>query len=233
MSEASTSRSHSFLRLSTASAVLLGAPALAHADYRLVFTSADGDTATSSNISDYNTFVTDEANLNPNLAALGTTWTAIVSTPSEDALTNISCAGCDTLPLYLVNGTLLADQTSALFLGAGTQYTTLTLDQFGNDTFGFNYGAWTGSNPDGTAMTGSEMSTEYPALGLPIAGPGGQIYEYNPNGEGDYSIYAISGDITGDPSNFSYIPEPASGSAILLGGLVVTAVFRRGRRRTA
>src|SRR5580658_1898252 len=65
--------------------------------YQLVFVTSDTTFATSSTISDYNTFVTNEAALNATLAAFdsanGVTWTAIGSTPPVNANTNAPSSG--------------------------------------------------------------------------------------------------------------------------------------------
>ncbi len=81
--------------------------------YRLVFTTSGTRDATSTNIDDYNTFVTTQANQSSALTALGTTWTAIVSTFSTNALTNTSTdpspSGVTGVPIYLVSGLRVAD----------------------------------------------------------------------------------------------------------------------------
>lgn len=58
--------------------------------YRLVFATSTTRDATSSNIADYNAFVTGVADSVPELLLLGTTWTAIASTASVDARDNTS-----------------------------------------------------------------------------------------------------------------------------------------------
>lgn len=61
--------------------------------YRLVFVTSGVRKATSSDISDYNAFVTAQANMSSDLAALGTSWTAIASTSTVDARDNTSTFG--------------------------------------------------------------------------------------------------------------------------------------------
>ncbi len=56
--------------------------------YRLAFVTSTGRDTTSANIVDYNNFVTAHAAGVPELAALGTTWTAIGSTVAVDARDN-------------------------------------------------------------------------------------------------------------------------------------------------
>ena len=58
-------------------------------EFRVVFTTADGMTADSASVGDYNGFATAEANQNPTLAALGATWYALVSTPTVNVIDNV------------------------------------------------------------------------------------------------------------------------------------------------
>ena len=58
--------------------------------YRLAFVTSDDLDFWSINIVDYNAFVTTEANKNPALAVLGTTWAVIGSTDSTSAITNMA-----------------------------------------------------------------------------------------------------------------------------------------------
>lgn len=67
--------------------------------------------ALSTNISDYNAFVTAAALSVPELAALSTAWHVIGATAAVDARDNTSTnPGVDGVgvPIYLLNGTLLA-----------------------------------------------------------------------------------------------------------------------------
>jgi len=57
--------------------------------YYLVFVTNGGYQATSTSLSTYNTEVNTEANADPVLAALDSTWLDIGSTASESAVTNI------------------------------------------------------------------------------------------------------------------------------------------------
>jgi hypothetical protein len=81
-------------------------------EYRLIFVTADSTLPTSGNIADYNTFVTAEADANPELAALGATWTAIASTASANALANIGEPS--NAAVYNLDGGELASSTSVL-----------------------------------------------------------------------------------------------------------------------
>jgi hypothetical protein len=114
--------------------------------YRLVFvTSTTGD-ATSSNIADYNAFVTAVANASAPLNALGTTWTAIASTETVDARDNTSTVpGSGGVRIFLLNDTLLATDYADLW--DGTIINGLHVDETGN--FAAANFIWTGTGQDG------------------------------------------------------------------------------------
>jgi hypothetical protein len=232
------------LGLSAAVAALIGLPGVAHADYRLLFVTNDPIAATSSDISTYNTFAGAEAAGNALFPS--TTWTAIVSTASVDAATNIECgATCDgAAAIYLPSGVEVAGSTNAMFgdsfMNAPNQ------NQFGAvpTTSLFDAYVWSGSNPDGTAYTIANSSSvdgtmgdasHDTAQGNYIFSSSSYLGGANYDGEqaDQYPIYVISGDIPGDfPGGFVVTtPEPEAGAALLLGGLVVTGLFHRRRNR--
>jgi len=69
--------------------IVISPPGLNIGDqYRLVFVTSGTRNAQSSNIADYNSFVTAQANQNAVLSALNTTWTVIGSTATVDARDN-------------------------------------------------------------------------------------------------------------------------------------------------
>ena len=105
--------------------------------YQLVFVTADGRDATSSNIADYNTFVTNEAALNALLPAA--TWHDVGSTASVDANVNAPSGG---LPVYNTAGQLVATAGTGLY--TATLVNPILYDQFGNAEPA-NTAVWTGS----------------------------------------------------------------------------------------
>src|SRR5262245_19190294 len=103
----------SLLIASSASGIPITAPTgLNPGDlYRLAFVTSTTRSAYSSNIDDYNTFVTNVANTVPELASLGTTWKAIGSTATVDARDNTGTNPVPDgvgVPIFLLNDTLLA-----------------------------------------------------------------------------------------------------------------------------
>ncbi len=198
-------------------------------DYRLLFVSYDVVQATSLNIGDYDTFVTNEAAMNAALPS--TTWSAIVSTapgangtPGVSAVDHVSCgASCDAnVPIFLVDGTPISQSTNAFF--AADIANPPAVNQFG-DFVGNEY-VWTGSNLDGTAATPNEAgsSTGYTVEGTTDFFPETVLDFDAYHNTAFQDVYAISGDI------LAPVPEPVTGSVLLLGGAVVTRVLRRRRR---
>ncbi len=229
------SRTFRLLGASATVACLLGAPGIASAQsfsftppagvmsYRLAFVTSDTIAATSTDISTYNGFVTSEAALDTSLPS--TTWTAIASTSSISAASNISCgATCDANdPIYLIDGTTEV-ATSAAALFAGTILNAIAEDENANSVApGY---VWTGSNADGSAATGDELGSSNPSFGdtgytpylLTIQPPLPYFYDSSAT----LPIFAISGEID--------VPEPMSLSLLAMGGLA-TGMVRRLRRK--
>ena len=240
MTQSATTRANQVFRLSATAVACLGAPALAHAgvftppsgvpDYRLAFVTTDPTTATSSSIATYNSFVTTEAAANAALPS--TTWAALISTPTTSAASNVDCGtACDALPIYLVDGTLVASSLANLF--AGTIINSIAEDQNGAAQFGY---VWTGSNSNGTASTGNEAgstggTTELGDAGFTGTGMIDEAFADSSNGvsgftSNGYSVFAISGAISNAPP----VPEPASAALLGLGATALAALRRRKRR---
>jgi len=203
-------------------AVITVPPGLAPgSNYRLVFVTSGSRDATSSNILDYDQFVTDQANLNPVLAGLGTTWKVIGSTATVDASDHLTPVGG---LIYRLDGVLVANP--ALYIG--TLSVPINLDQFGVLTAEH---VWTGSSnlnlrktlyplgPEvtiGTTMGRSDFSD---AFWLTWA-PGTQTVSNR--------FYGISGLLV-----TAEVPEPATLtlSTAALPGLIWCARRRRRRER--
>ena len=110
--------------------------------YDVVFVTSQGTTATSTNIADYNRFVTAEANQDPILAGLGTSWHTVASTSTVSAASNAPATG---IPVFNTNGQLVANQNlyGIPLLGE------IEYDQF-DDLVPWGSSIWTGSYWDGS-----------------------------------------------------------------------------------
>jgi hypothetical protein len=184
--------------------------------YRLVFVTAGTTPATSTSIAYYNAFATAQADQNPQLASLDTTWTAIVSTPSVNAVDNI---GTDnTTPLYGLNGDLVATSLDYVF-SVGVLSSTISINQLGSSYTGPEtcpgvtepcLPVWTGSLGDGTENDPAfTLGGGNPWYGNSLETSSNWIEKGNPGGNSfDYPLYAISGDlVVPGPST---IPEPTT-----------------------
>ena len=135
--------------------------------YRLAFVTSTSTDATSTDITTYNDFVTAVADAVSQLNALGTTWAAIASTDSETARDNTGTnPGVSTgVPIYLLDGTRLANDNAGLW--SGSILTPLRIQEDG--TTAASGGVWTGSDQSGIGANGppsEALGTAFPVLGL-------------------------------------------------------------------
>lgn len=194
--------------------------------YRLAFVTSTARNATSSNIADYNTFVTGVANTQAALAALATTWTAIASTASVDARDNTntlqtSAGGSNGSPIFLLNDTQLASGNDSLWDG------TIDFD-FDIRENGFQIGTinvWTGTDPDGTAVASFLLGAPDVTFGKTYATTDEWVEAGIRSPFVEARFYAISGTLTVAGTQ---IPEPGPLSLLAL-GLVGLGFARRKR----
>jgi hypothetical protein len=188
--------------------------------YFLVFVTRGETLATSSDISTYDAFVTEQANLNPELAALNTIWRAVGSTATVNAIDHVDITG----PVYRVDGLQVATGESPFFGGgAGRLLNPVSIDQFGVE---FQTQVFSGSTFDGYAnlLSGSLGASPFVAYGH----SGSDASDFLFHGRldvlhavRDLPMYAISGPLTA-------VPEP--GTLLLIGGGIVAGGVRRYRR---
>jgi hypothetical protein len=216
-----------FAPAAKATAILTVPPGLNPGDqYRIVFVTSTTRDATSTDIADYNNFVNTAANAPGSLLApLGATWSAIAST-GGDAETNIG--GPSSLPIYLLDGTLVANGTAVLFnpaIGPTILSAAIRITETGGDYAG---GVWTGTDPGGVPGTPNAW-----------LGSGSGLEEMGASGLTDYRwatinrdvptdllpLYGISGTLT-VPGG---VPEPGSFGLILVGALAIVGKLRLRR----
>lgn len=244
---ATTIAALSLLTLSANPIVTVPAGLAPGSHYQLIFVTAGTMPATSTNISDYNTFVAGQ--LTPALAALDTTWTAVASTNAVNAFNNAPAyAG---VPVYNLDG-------EEVFTGSDGSY-----PMYGNNTEAFlnapdwtqngvedqGLAVWTGSNFNGQNYTvsyffhfGLGSTTPFggidgPAIGydyyIPLTDP---LYEsistadwifgdFDISGV-DHSLYALSGELTVPVPN---APEPGT-LCMLIAGVSLVLVGKLGLR---
>jgi hypothetical protein len=185
--------------------------------YRIAFVTSTTRDATSSDIADYNAFVTAAANSQAALAALGTTWTAMASTAGVDARDNTGTnPGIDPtgVPIYLLNDTRMANGYSDLW--DGFVINAPNISETGDV---LNGRVWTGSltNGVGSNRLGETIAT----AGFSSVAAIGWMTNDELGSGSSFSLYAMSDVLTVAP-----VPEP--GTLLLLGvGLAGLGYMRR------
>jgi hypothetical protein len=103
--------------------------------YRIVFVTSTTRNAQSTNINDYNDFVSAAANLSSILGGIGTTWTALASTSAMNARTNAGLLATDTTTrFYNTAGNLIATGVTGLYGGfPGTDHSATILTETGGN----------------------------------------------------------------------------------------------------
>ncbi|GCL53110.1 hypothetical protein NIES3806_04400 [Microcystis aeruginosa NIES-3806] len=206
------------------------------AQYRLVFVTEGKRDATSTDIDDYNTFVTNQVTGSAlanalSGAGLTTTWKAIGSTASVAARDNTGTNPSSTgVPIYLINGNKVANNNADLW--DGSIQTAINITQ--NDSAAGSQVVFTGTEKDGT------MEAQF------VLGSGGNVYwgfsgdtgyEWiwfsNSLGTGNLYFYGMSGVLTvpGNQPEPVTVPEPTSLLGyITLGGLMLGGAVRKARK---
>jgi hypothetical protein len=178
--------------------------------YRLAFVTSQTRNAASSNINAYNNFVSNVAAGNPELAALGTNWTAIARASRETTLqentdTDPSPDGATGVPIYRMDGVRIARNYDDLW--DGHIAATLSIDEFGRsvnpvDANGepiSGIDVWTG------ALVSGLLGADRPFFGDTFHTNGSWIQagidNENPSNTIERAFYGISGILT--------VPEPA------------------------
>jgi PEP-CTERM motif len=190
--------------------------------YRLAFVTSTSRDALSSDIGQYNSFVSLVAGAVPELAALGTTWKAIGSTVSVDARDNTGTNPSSTgVPIYRLDDTRIANDNADLWDGA--IFAVMNIDESGSALTAAS-NVWTGTNTDGGKFGSLELGAS-PLVGFGITGDtsGVWILQSKTDPNTLLPLYAISGEIT-------VVPEPGTITLGCFGAIAVVA-WRLGRRR--
>ncbi|MDJ0561728.1 MAG: PEP-CTERM sorting domain-containing protein [Microcystis sp. M53599_WE4] len=205
--------------------------------YRLVFVTDGTRDATSTNIDDYNNFVTNEVTGSPLATALtaagftpsAITWKAIGSTDSVAARDNTGTNPSSTgVPIYLIDGNRVANNNADLWDGSILTGIDRTPQESGVLTL-----VWSGTSDDGTVSAwGEALGSNFAIVGVAIAGVLGSawINESVKSGSEEYRFYGISTVLT-VPTPAVTVPEPSSLLGfITLGGLMLGGAVRKARK---
>jgi len=160
--------------------------------FRLAFVTSGVRNAESTDIADYNAFVSAAANAVPELAALGTDWYAVVSTATVDARDNTGTAPPGDVPVYLLNGTMLATSYNDLWdwsIAVPWDYSELCATVQGSSNI------WTGTN--GFGVADQALGIANPTIGSRTA-TDNQVWVRVGSGASSANLgfYAISGVLT-------------------------------------
>lgn len=175
--------------------------------YRLAFVTSGTNSAVITDINFYNAFVSAAANSVPELAALGTGWRAIASTSAVRAWDNTSTnpGGGPGVPIYLLDGSLLATGNADLWDGTIGTPGAPRFDEHGNVLFDL---VWTGTNPGGTQAV--PLGTGTPTYGRSDVFGSPWVQAGTRPATDSYHFYAIS-------STLTVIPEPGTAALVMLG----------------
>ncbi len=139
----------------------------AGSSYRVLCRTTEVTDATSANIDTYNAFAQSDADAVPELAALNTTWTALVSTSTVHARDNSasdpSPAGATGVPIFLPNGARVANDYDHLW-GAATTPLLTPPELNSSGAWGGGH-TWTGSNHDGIGWGPNSMGASNVIVG--------------------------------------------------------------------
>lgn len=219
--------------------------------YRLAFVTSTGGSPSSADIAFYNTFVSNAANSVPALASLGVEWKAIGSTATVNARQNTGTdptpAGPTGVPIFLVDGTLFANNYDDLWDGSPVGQ-NLNITESGDPLTVTNHSTsngwvWTGSDNSGIAYFGpfggplgfasnAVVGNSKPNGGVDTSGGAdGWMFDTTAHISHTASFYAMSSVLT-VPSDPNVVPEATSVLTWLGLSLAAIAVgsIRRGRQ---
>ena len=161
--------------------------------YRVLFATSTDRSATSTNIADYNAFVSAAASSQADFASLGTTWSAVASTAAVNARnnTNTNPANGKGVPIYRPDGLRLA------FGNADFWQCTLDATPGLTETGAANSFVlvWTGTSDDGTTVAGQGLGSGNPRYGRSDGGNCWANFSQDLK-YASYPLYALSNVLT-------------------------------------
>jgi hypothetical protein len=206
--------------------------------FRFVFLTDGTTMATSTDIGVYNMFVNTDASAEAGggsnvvkYMGVTLTWSAIASTSSVNATTNIAQTNT---PLYLSDGSLVATSTetsdpTGLWSTTATNHLSNPINEDLNQNIGPTRLVWTGTGPDGTGFNPLGATT-FPTVGRSIdtvrrwvAFTGGDETISNP-------LYGISQVLT-VPGSPTVVPEPSTAVVAVFGAVAFLAYGWSRHRR--
>jgi hypothetical protein len=182
--------------------------------YRIAFVTSGTIDATSSDISVYNTFVNLAANAGGALTApLGTSWTAIASTPTVDARDNTGTNPLSIgVPVFSVDATSrIANNNADLWDGMLTQF--INLDEAGVGRP--NLEVWTGSQTTGVAAPSNALGDDPVQAGFTSSLNNSWIAVGPASNTVLRPLYGISAELTAVPEPGAFVCIGAIGIGIL------------------
>ena len=204
-------------------------------NFRFLFLTSGTQSATSADISVYNTFVTNQA-FGATYQGSVVSWQAVASTATVNARDNVG--GFNTnVPVYLTNGTLLAGDlttgTANKGLWSGSLFTTpiIGIDESSVST----RFAYTGSQADGTGNSGKQLGTSTAQYGDPTFNIGTLGWYFSINGLSSgvaLNFYGVSSELT-VPSAVPEIDPAGASSVMALVAGALGLLERRARRMLA
>lgn len=184
--------------------------------YQLVFTTKAERDAFSSSMSTYNSFVQQQAALNPLLPT--TIWTAVASTGAPAQ--NNAPVYAD-VPIYNTIGELVAANGNAFY--SSTHTASMSYDQYGDQRW---TQTWTGINDDGSPRDYLDAIRPSTTYGNGALLNGGWAYAGTTyNNVETRALFALSGQITA-------VPEPST-YAMAVAGLACGGFSMWRRRKRA
>jgi hypothetical protein len=195
--------------------------------YRLIFVTNGTTGATSTDISTYNTFATNQANLQPLLSTLSASWVIVGGTKegaNAGGVTAATNVGTSTAPVYDLLGQLVGNSMPAIFTATSINQ-PITTDQFGNTYLG---GVATGTADNGGSQnrplgTNTKGQTR---VGSTFESSSNWISSFNDTTASmNYPIYALSSDLT--VPSLASVPEPTT---VVVWGVALVAVAFSAKR---